>query len=70
MGDKRLWGIIEKRGVVLREVVNLVGRSCNYGDLLHEVVDDPHYYAQLSKRPSKAFVRVSIILEPINYEDV
>lgn len=70
MADERLWDIIEKRGVVLRDVVNLVGRNCSYNNVLQEVVNDPHYNAQLSKIPSKNFVRVSIIVEPISYEEV
>jgi hypothetical protein len=68
--NKSIWDVIEKRGVVLRDVVNLVGKSCSYNDVLQEVVNDPHYNAQLSKIPSKDFVRVSIILEPISYEEV
>ncbi len=68
--NKSIWDIMEKRGVVLRGVVNLVGRRCSYNDVLQKVVNAPHHNAQLSKIPSKVFVRVSIIVEPLSYEVV
>jgi hypothetical protein len=68
MDEKSVFDILEKRGVAIRDVRFSLGSS--YGDLLRQTINDTHHNFQLIHGPPKPMVRITILIEPLDREEV
>lgn len=63
MSDGRILDILAKHGVVLCDE-----RHCgshDYWEMLRETLNDQYHKIPLSKVPPKSWVRITILIEPI-----